>query len=47
MSIQISVRHDVEMECYVMECADDLYCLRAATYEEAILEAQEIAQEWI
>jgi hypothetical protein len=46
MNIHFTVEHDVEMESFVLKCADELIILRAETLEEAINEAQEIVEEW-
>jgi len=46
MTIKFTVEHDVEMEAYVLKCAGDLIILRAASFEEAIEEAEEIVDEW-
>jgi|LakMenEpi03Aug12_release.lakeMendotaPanAssembly.Ray.scaffolds.fasta_scaffold4963490_1 hypothetical protein len=46
MGIEFTVEHDVEMESFVLKCADELIILRAETLEEAINEAQEIVEEW-
>lgn len=46
MSIKFTVAHDVEMEAYVLKCADEVIILRAETFDEAIEEAEEIVDEW-
>lgn len=46
MTFNFTVAHDVEMEAYVLKCADEVIILNAATFDEAIEEAEEIVEEW-
>lgn len=46
MTFKFTVEHDVEMESFVLKCADEVIVLYAETFEEAIEEAQEITEEW-
>jgi hypothetical protein len=50
MAIKMTVKHDVELECYVLEYgqsgAEDIVCLQSSDYEEAIAEAREILDDW-
>ena len=50
MGIKFAVKQNVDMECYVLEYGSDGYedivCLSATDYEDAVMEAQEILDEW-
>ena len=46
MSMTFTVEYDQEIQQYILHCASEMIILRSKTFDEAVIEAQEIAQEW-
>ena len=46
MSMPFTVEYDEEIQEFILHCASEMIILRSKTFDEAVVEAQEIAQEW-
>lgn len=47
MSMSFTVEYDQEIQQFILHCASEMIILRSETFDEAVAEAQEIAQEWV
>lgn len=46
VNMQFTVEYDDEIQEFILHCASEMIILRSKTFDEAVVEAQEIAQEW-
>jgi hypothetical protein len=42
-----TVEYDQEIQQFILHCASEMIIVGSETFDEAVIEAQEIAQEWV